>query len=575
MNNKSFHYDIFISYAREELEWVQKNLYEPLSRCRTWDGRSPRIFFDIGEEGISIGANWTEALARALESSRKFVPVYSTIYFSKPMCKWELHQAFTRDPIGDLRILCPIMKDNNAEKIVPKQVSLINYWKITSPDWFDRLCLALELEKITERLTLQFLDEPPTEVIVNRTLPPVRVQLASETNTRIGEADISLRATEGLLGGNLVQTTVNSIATFRDLSFESPAKKTNIIAESDRCDVIYSSSFAVMPEPPTINLQSANEPLISLEKRDVDEALPVFFPGGQSLAIITKRRVKVYDSILESPSTAKCTIDLEGPIRFWRRGENVITLADWYGRIYALWDDNSFSIWELDTDASRFTVPGDISFDDNVVYVGMWNGKVYKLVRDEKAIPVLRHRTGVRALAFHRQRLYLCGFDGQLDVYENGRRVNGNALESSIPLLQTCGDVLVAVGEQKLYQIRMRPFTIASENSPLENHHAIFGDVARPVVIDTTGKGICFDKELTVRGNFHTTKGAIPISADHDGIWRTFYNPDGSSTLMERDRIVFGKQSGFLSVSLEGKLFAVGDVTGIRILSEAQMRALF
>ena len=102
-------WDVFISYASEERQWVVKNLYEPLSRCRTASGHRPSIFFDI--KGIDISQNWQRALANAITMSRKVVPVYSRRYFKKPICLWELGLFWTLDPIGDQGKINPVLME--------------------------------------------------------------------------------------------------------------------------------------------------------------------------------------------------------------------------------------------------------------------------------------------------------------------------------------------------------------------------------------------------------------------------------------------------------------------------------
>ena len=78
-------FDIFISYAREDLEWVRGNLYEPLSRCRTGSGRRPRIFFDVGEEGIGIGMSFIDAIH--VSTTSRGVPVVGS--HSSQLVPWK------------------------------------------------------------------------------------------------------------------------------------------------------------------------------------------------------------------------------------------------------------------------------------------------------------------------------------------------------------------------------------------------------------------------------------------------------------------------------------------------------
>src|SRR6478672_6752974 len=90
------YFDAFISYARDdEGDWVAKNLYEPLLRCRTKLGRPPKIFFDRARSGgIGVGTSWLSVLSENLQTARRIIPVFSRIYFERSMCRSELEMSF-------------------------------------------------------------------------------------------------------------------------------------------------------------------------------------------------------------------------------------------------------------------------------------------------------------------------------------------------------------------------------------------------------------------------------------------------------------------------------------------------
>ncbi len=564
---------------------MREYLYKPLLRCRTADGRRPHIFFDV--EGIGIGDNFIDTLVKAIEVSRKFVPVYSVYYFNKSMCRWELSQAFRRDPMGVEGILSPILKDAKAAGQVPPEVSLINYRTITSPDWFTRLCQALELKQVHEQLTIRFLDKPPTRLIVNHTLPSIQVALTGEGRPVDQDGQITLRATGGSLQGSLTQPIKEGIATFDDLSFSDPAHEARLIAESDGCEAAYSRTIEVEMPPGGID-EIETKSIVHIAEEDAGKILAVFFAEGRALAVISPRQATVY-VVEQANLVQKCKLDMQGQVRLWRCEGQMIALLDWTGTAYALWEDGRHASWNLaenlTSNAAGFTVPGDIAFVGDTLYVGMWTGVVYRLEYGKMPDPILRNNAGVQALAYMGERLYVCGFDGTLDVYEckynernaheQARRVNGSSLKSPIHMLCACGKVLVAAGEQKLYQIQPRPFGILSDTQPLSRVLAVFGDVPCPVIISTEGKGISFDDQLTIRANFSTVPGAIPVSVDNADIWRVFYNPDRSFSLMQKNRIVYCNQSGLLAVNQTGELFAIGDAKSIRLLTKTQMRSLF
>jgi hypothetical protein len=178
---------------------------------------------------------------------------------------------------------------------------------------------------------------------------------------------------------------------------------------------------------------------------------------------------------------------------------------------------------------------------------------------------------GAQALSVVGERFYVCGFDGSLRVYKGGRLVNTAMLEPAVWLLQASGTQLLAVGDQKLYQIALDPLRVLSsglsDDLRLSEVAAVLGDVQLPVVIDTQGKGIRFDSELVSKSIFHTTAGAIPVSADDAGRYCVFINPDGSHTLMVNGRVIFSSEVWKLSVAPAADLFALADENGIRLLA--------
>ena len=105
------YYDVFISYAREEYDWVEKHLYEPLTRCRRKNGEQPHIFLD--KDSIALSARWRIEIAEAIETSRKIIGVFSRRFFASSSCEWEWLMAINLEERrrGKQNLLCPVLKD--------------------------------------------------------------------------------------------------------------------------------------------------------------------------------------------------------------------------------------------------------------------------------------------------------------------------------------------------------------------------------------------------------------------------------------------------------------------------------
>jgi len=88
-------YDVFISYSRNDGDWVLEQLYEPLKALRKTDGSELSIFFDRKE--IEPGDPFTPRYMWAIVNSRFFIPVFSENYYgAKSHGKNEMDMAYKR-----------------------------------------------------------------------------------------------------------------------------------------------------------------------------------------------------------------------------------------------------------------------------------------------------------------------------------------------------------------------------------------------------------------------------------------------------------------------------------------------
>jgi hypothetical protein len=87
-------YDVFISYSRQQGEWVVANILTPLKAMKKADGSPLSIYFD--KESISIGEPFTTKYMWAIVDSKFFLPVFSPEYYGKPHCRNEIDLAYKR-----------------------------------------------------------------------------------------------------------------------------------------------------------------------------------------------------------------------------------------------------------------------------------------------------------------------------------------------------------------------------------------------------------------------------------------------------------------------------------------------
>jgi hypothetical protein len=107
---EKYDYDVFVSYAHGEHDWVVEHVVRPLRAARLHDGQKLTIFFD--NESIRAGTAWQTKIALAIDASRFIIPVYSAAYFSQPYCRFEIlraHRKWIRLGMGS-RCVLPIMR---------------------------------------------------------------------------------------------------------------------------------------------------------------------------------------------------------------------------------------------------------------------------------------------------------------------------------------------------------------------------------------------------------------------------------------------------------------------------------
>lgn len=106
----AYDYDVFVSYAHEEREWVTRHVLAPLRAATLPNGKKLSVFFDTST--IRAGTAWQAALALGIDASRFIIPVYSQTYFSQPYCRFEILRAHRKWVLAgaDSRCVLPVMR---------------------------------------------------------------------------------------------------------------------------------------------------------------------------------------------------------------------------------------------------------------------------------------------------------------------------------------------------------------------------------------------------------------------------------------------------------------------------------
>jgi hypothetical protein len=562
-------YDVFISYNSENRVWVEKNLYLPLCSCTTKAGdRKPKIFFDRDRnDGIPVGADFIGVLTTALTNSRKIVPVFSWMYFEKDYCIWEFNTALGRHIENGCRILSPVL----LEKCEKMPNTALNVQAVTpnDPEWFERLCDALELRPGNAQCSLEFLNQP-RDIQVNRTLPALRVRIRNAAgNTLTGDEEtLSVSAEAGELNGPTKIETARGIATFNDLSLPTPGKRLRLVVAGEGYETIRSEFFEVLAPTSELRGPAAQAALPPPEITRTGEA--TFFANNRTLFVRQNQDPLIFTDTGQAvplPAAPKLTSRLN----LQRTAGDYLALADWHGNVYLFARYGKLARFNLAVDKRPVNVVSDIFINSENIYVGLWSGEVHRLSISGTEELMFVHPAGVQALAVCDQRVYVADFAGKLSVYDRGKCLGTVELEPRVWLLKPSGNILNVIGVDRLYQFPLDLTDKVDEASPLAGVIAAFGDTEMPLIVDAQGSARRLDGALGIRGVFHVVPGAVPVSADDQGVYCVFRNPDGTYCLSAGNNVVYSHDGGSLSVSRDGTLLAVGQHDGIRLVNPAEL----
>lgn len=567
-------YDIFISYAREDAAWVEANLYKPLLACQTADKRRPVIFYDVSEDGVIQGQSFVDALAEAIQNSQKVIPVYSKTYFKKSMAAWELKKVFQLDAGGQKGKINPILIEPGAAEDIPFYINDIQYLDVaTQSDWFSRLVKNLDLTPQPEKKStrLDFLNQPQN-ITVNHTLPPVVIAIKDDNGIKSVDDLITLSAEPGELLGTLTLEASKGKAAFVDLSFGSAVASTRLFAKSEGHQDAMSQSFAV------INLQQEAIPINEkshVEDKPVHLPLPAdeifFFESDLSLGLMEGDRLHLFringEKVTGFNSLRKIKI-LQG-------SRDYVALADWYGDVVVIRANGQITPHSLGANRTGFCIPGDMIFNGEELWIGFWNGEVYRIVMGRAAELVFVHPAGIQKLALHDNNLFLIDQKGAICQYLGDKLVQSHSIEPDVLLCRPGKQGLIAISEKKLYLLRPQQSQLLDEKLPFDRASAAFASGEHLYVMDASGKGFVYNHDFAIVSRFHTKQGALPVSHDQQGLYCIFRYPDGARTLMVKQRIVLSHLNGPFAVSPSGKYFASGDSTGVTIFDEKTLLTQF
>jgi len=518
-------WDVFISYARPDAEWVNEVLCRELL-SRFINGRSPKLFVDTGPDGLAGGSIWMRALADAVQRSTFFIPVYSADYLARPICRREMDWAM--DWHSDDDRIVPLRIDPAVE--VPFVYSPISYLSTTRPDWLEKLCRRLGLAGLRDRPQLRF-HTSIADVQIDHTLPEQRVGLVGHV-PGLDEETVTLDTapTPGLLRGTRTVTTANGVAVFRDLSIAEPTAHTRLVARYPGSDAGESTTFAV---------RGARPP--------------------------RRRRGQATAAWFRADSRTVVTLDERGfgdVIKQYVRWGDRIAVAGWAGLVAVVGGDGS-EVYRL---GDGLAVPGALCPVGDRLYAGMWSGQVWA-IDGSGPQPLFHHPAGVQSMAAVDGQLLVVGFDGALVWYDSdGHPAAGTThrLEPVVWGLLVRPDCVIAAGAERVHRLDLADDTVISLRLLEDGACGVVTGVELAAVYNREGHGIRFDSQLEVRGAFRSPAQARPVDMDDAGTTLLTADPDGTCAILVDDRVVYANQEGATAIAPDGSRVALLGPDGIR-----------
>jgi hypothetical protein len=558
-------FDVFISYARDDARAVRSMLYDELLRCRTADGRRPRVFIDHDPESLAPGNPTLPTILEAIEDCHYFVPVLSSAYVASGPCCLELNAAAQQQWLGEGRLtLVPLLLGRLDPTRIPRVVRLFQYLEMEGRGWLPALCQRLQLTQEPAGRRLSF-RASPTDVTAEAVLPAVEVAVdGGDDEPGRPPPLVTIGSEAGGLQGTTTRPVDRGVATFDDLRFTDPFPDgTRLTATASGHERTVSAPFAVLParpaSPPPLRAPARRVGPPGAVRFLTDERLLVMRPGGVELA--------------DTDGRVLARARLDGPVRLVHRAGELAVVAGWSGQLLVGAGDGTLQGWDLGGH-DRFTVPGDVSLVGHDLEVGLWDGTVHRIGLRESRQPerVLEDPAGVQALEVVAGRRYVLGLDGWLRAYERERLVAARELEPVVRLLKAVDRWLLAVGAGTLYRLSLDLDEVLTESVPFEVTSAA-GESDPPVVVCANGDGFRVDEQLAMGRPFRVQPGARLWSVDQSGDRCTLANPDGTGTLVDGTDVVAIPDGGSLAVSPDGELLAVGDADGVAILATSAIVA--
>ena len=134
-----FKYDVFLSFADEDRETVERELKEPLEASG----------YTVCWHHTAFIAGWTilQNMEFHIRCSRMVVVLLSNSFDESKFCQHELNIAFQRMKHKNISCILPVLLEEGCN--IPAELTRLTYLSVYDNSFFERLCQAVGKEMLS------------------------------------------------------------------------------------------------------------------------------------------------------------------------------------------------------------------------------------------------------------------------------------------------------------------------------------------------------------------------------------------------------------------------------------------
>jgi len=250
--------------------------------------------------------------------------------------------------------------------------------------------------------------------------------------------------------------------------------------------------------------------------------------------------------------------------------EKIMIIATWQGDVIMIKDDGQNKTFGFSGHGLEFCIPSDSFAFDDQAYIGFWNGDIYHLSFNTEPSLIVNHPEGIQAITTLQNRLYFCDLNGFFHIMEGGKYLYSMEIEKNILGLFIFGTrSMVIIAGRSAYQLQFNKADIFTEALGQSSCTQVMRQGNVLIILDEDGKGLVIDEEQIIQSQFHTTAGAVPVCSNDSGDTIVFLYPDGSSALLEDEKIVHIQPSGTICFDPGMKHVAIANEKQIKLCTKA------